>query len=75
MTETAPRPRRARNGSMKLILTIMGGLFLVAGLVWCGQGLNIVPGTFMTGQLAWAIIGAVEAVLGVGLLVIARKAK
>jgi hypothetical protein len=29
------------------------------GLVWIGQGLNLIKGSFMTGQLQWAVVGLV----------------
>jgi hypothetical protein len=33
-----------------------------------GQGLNLIPGSFMTGQLQWAIIGLVLVVVAVWLI-------
>jgi hypothetical protein len=47
---------------------IAGVLCLLLGLVWIGQGLNLVPGSFMSGQAMWAIIGAALVVLGAWLL-------
>lgn len=32
---------------------------IVLGLVWIGQGVGIVPGSFMTGRIEWAVIGGV----------------
>jgi hypothetical protein len=43
---------------MKLALTILGVLLIIAGLIWIGQGIGIIPGSFMTGDIKWAIIGA-----------------
>lgn len=46
------------------------GLGLVAiliGLVWLGQGLNLIPGSFMTGDPTWAIIGAITLVAGLAI--------
>ncbi len=34
-------------------------LALVLGAVWIGQGVGLVPGSFMTGRSEWAAIGAV----------------
>ncbi|MEP6694078.1 MAG: hypothetical protein ABJB39_05500 [Chloroflexota bacterium] len=29
------------------------------GIVWILQGIGVLPGSFMTGQIVWAAIGAV----------------
>jgi hypothetical protein len=41
---------------------------LLIGIIWVLQGLNILPGSFMTGQIIWAIYGAPMAVVGAGLV-------
>ena len=44
---------------------LVGGVvLLLLGLVWLGQGLGFIRGSFMTGQAMWAIIGAVLVVAG-----------
>jgi hypothetical protein len=53
---------------MAWVKGIVGVLCLLLGLVWIGQGLNLVPGSFMSGQAMWAIIGAALVVLGAWLL-------
>ena len=40
---------------VKLIAAIVIGL---PGLTFLGQGLGFIPGSYMSGQLMWAIIGA-----------------
>jgi len=54
-----------RNG-----LTVLGVLLLLVGLVWVGQGLGYIKGSFMTGDMKWFWIGlgmiAAGVVLGVG---------
>jgi len=48
---------------------LMGGVvLLLLGLVWLGQGLGFIRGSFMTGQAMWAIIGAVLVVIAAWLL-------
>lgn len=42
----------------------LGLVAMVVGLVWLGQGLNLIPGSFMTGDPTWAIIGAITLVAG-----------
>ena len=49
--------------------TGIGVVALLVGLLWIGQGLGYVPGSFMTGASEWFWIGLVVAVVGVVLLV------
>ncbi len=58
---------------MKLALNIVGVLLVVVGVVWFLQGINVLPGSFMTGQTKWAINGGIAFVVGLGLLVTSRK--
>jgi hypothetical protein len=58
---------------MKWVLNILGVVLLVVGVIWILQGVNILPGSFMTGQMEWAIYGAVAVVIGLGNLAMARK--
>lgn len=55
---------------MRYLLLIMGGLMFLMGGVWFLQGIGILPGSFMTGQTFWAVMGAVSLAIG-GLLVLA----
>jgi hypothetical protein len=55
---------------MRYVLLIVGGLMILMGGVWLLQGISILPGSFMTGQAFWAIMGAVFLVVG-GLLALA----
>jgi hypothetical protein len=47
---------------------IVGVVCVLLGLVWIGQGTNILPGSFMSGQSMWAIIGLVLLLVGGWLL-------
>jgi hypothetical protein len=47
---------------------VVGSLAVLVGLVWIGQGLGFVPGSFMTGQAFWAAAGLVTALVGAWLL-------
>jgi uncharacterized membrane protein HdeD (DUF308 family) len=58
---------------MRIALNVFGILFLLVGCVWILQGINVLPGSFMTGQTKWAIYGAFLAVAGVSLLVSANR--
>lgn len=48
----------------------VGVLAVVGGGVWIGQGLNLIPGSFMTGDKKWFVIGVLVAVVGIVLLVL-----
>ena len=55
---------------MRYVLLIVGGLMILVGGVWLLQGVGILPGSFMTGQPFWAVMGTISLVVG-GLLVLA----
>jgi hypothetical protein len=54
-------------GPMHRLALYGGGLSALAGLVFALQGANILPGSYMTGDRLWLIIGAVMVVGGIGL--------
>jgi len=43
------------------------------GCVWFLQGINVLPGSFMTGQTKWAVYGGLLAAIGVGVLIAANR--
>jgi cytochrome bd-type quinol oxidase subunit 2 len=47
---------------------VVGVAFLAFGALWTLQGLNVVQGSFMSGQTMWLVIGIVLVLLGVWLL-------
>jgi hypothetical protein len=55
---------------LRFVLLIVGGLMFLMGGVWLLQGVGILPGSFMTGQPFWAVMGAVFLAVG-ALLVLA----
>ena len=55
---------------MRYVLLIVGGLIILMGGVWLLQGIGVLPGSFMTGQPFWAVMGALFLVVG-GILVLA----
>jgi hypothetical protein len=59
---------------MKIILNIVGVLLLLIGSIWFLQGINVLPGSFMSGQMRWAVRGGILVVAGIaGLLYANRK--
>lgn len=53
-----------------VLLVVVGGLIALVGGVWFLQGVGVLPGSFMTGQAFWAVVGAIFLAVG-GLLVFA----
>ena len=61
---------------MKTILLIIGVFALLMGLLWVGQGLGMIhwpASSFMLDQRPWATRGAILAVVGLALIVFAKK--
>ena len=58
---------------MRMLMTIVGVLLVLMGGVWILQGINILPGSFMTGQTKWAVYGALTVVAGIVLIVLGRR--
>ncbi|CAN5334348.1 hypothetical protein BH09ACT1_BH09ACT1_12830 [soil metagenome] len=56
----------SRSGRIALI--VVGVIALVIGLVFAGQGANIIPGSSMTGDSKWLYIGIALAIIGLVLL-------
>jgi hypothetical protein len=58
---------------MKIALSIFGVLLILIGGIWFLQGINIMLGSPMTGQVQWAWYGGLVILIGVGLLVFANR--
>jgi hypothetical protein len=63
------------NPMRKIILNILGILLILGGGVWILQGINVLPGSFMSAQTKWAIYGGIVAVVGIILLILANRRK
>jgi hypothetical protein len=51
-----------------LLLRLAGLLASLMGLIWVGQGLGYIGGSFMTGQSEWTRNGAITLLVGLVLL-------
>lgn len=58
---------------MKVTLNIVGVVLVVFGAIWFLQGINVLPGSFMTGQTRWAIYGGITFAAGIALLLRANR--
>jgi hypothetical protein len=58
-------------------LGVLGVILCGVGLVWTLQGLDVLPGSVMSGSPLWAVIGPIVLLVGLVLLataiVIARR--
>ena len=61
---------------MKTGLTILGIASVLMGLLWIGQGTGYIhwpKSSFMLDQRPWATRGAILAVVGIVLIILARR--
>ena len=56
-----------RRWNMKIILQLFSTMLFLAGLVFFFQGINVLPGSFMTGDPQWAINGGILMAIAIGL--------
>jgi TRAP-type mannitol/chloroaromatic compound transport system permease small subunit len=64
---------RNQEEPMRLVIKIAATLLILAGVMWFLQGINVVPGSLMTGDRKWAIIGAASVLAGVAAWVFAAR--
>ena len=60
---------------MKIVWSIIGVLLILAGGVWFLQGISVLPGSLMTGQIQWAIYGGLAVLIGAGLVIYVNRRK
>jgi hypothetical protein len=60
---------------MRITLNIVASLLVLAGAVWFLQGINVLPGSFMTGQIQWAVYGGFAIAAGIALLLLANRSR
>jgi hypothetical protein len=58
---------------MKTALKVISILVFLAGGVWFLQGINVLPGSYMTGDPQWAINGGIAMVAAAGLFWFANR--
>jgi hypothetical protein len=58
---------------MKVALNIVAGLLVLFGAVWVLQGINVLPGSFMSGKIRWAAYGGLALAAGISLLLASNR--
>ena len=62
-----------RSRAARTVMLIIGGLAVLVGGVWIGQGAGLIKGSFMTGSPTWLAIGLLCLVIGVFLIFLAPR--
>jgi uncharacterized membrane protein YdbT with pleckstrin-like domain len=57
----------------RIALITIGVIAVIIGAVFAGQGMNLIPGSFMTGNRMWLFIGLIVAVVGIILVVLGLR--
>ena len=58
---------------MKIALNLVGALLVLFGAIWFLQGINVLPGSFLTGQIQWAVYGGIAIAAGISVLLAANR--
>jgi hypothetical protein len=58
---------------MRITLNIVGVVLVLFGSIWFLQGINVLPGSFMTGQIRWAVYGGIAVIGGVAIFARANR--
>jgi uncharacterized membrane protein HdeD (DUF308 family) len=58
---------------MRIASGVLGAMLILIGAIWILQGINLLPGSFMTGQRQWAVYGAILVAAGISCLWMAKR--
>jgi hypothetical protein len=58
---------------MRIVVNIVAVILVLLGSIWFLQGINVLPGSFMTGQTRWAVRGGILIFAGIAGLVWANR--
>ncbi len=62
-----------KTGAGRIALIVVGLTALMTGAIFTGQGLNLIPGSFMTGDRTWFWVGLVLVVVGIVVTVLGLR--
>ena len=57
-----------KSSATRTVSLVIGGLAILVGAVWIGQGAGLIKGSFMTGSPTWLAIGLLCLVGGLFLI-------
>jgi len=60
---------------MKILLNLIRGLIFLGGLVFFLQGVNVLPGSYMSGDPQWAINGGIMMAVALAIILFANLRK
>jgi len=60
---------------MRIALNVVGVVLVLLGCIWFLQGINVLPGSFMSGQTRWAVRGGILVVAGIIAIVGANRSR
>ncbi len=58
---------------LRIVISIIGLLVALIGILWFLQGVNVLPGSMMSGVIQWAVYGVIAFIVGILLLVWANR--
>jgi hypothetical protein len=61
------------NRVARIALIVVGVLAIGTGVVWVGQGLNLIPGSVMSGDRTWFNIGLIVGLVGIVLVILGLR--
>ncbi|QOR72747.1 hypothetical protein IM660_12030 [Ruania alkalisoli] len=59
----------------KPVLAVLGVIAVLIGAVWAGQGIGLLPGSSMTGDPTWLVIGSIALAVGVVLVILSTRGR
>jgi hypothetical protein len=57
----------------RILRNVAGIVCVLVGCIWFLQGINVLPGSFMTGQTKWAVYGGLLVIVGASVLISANR--
>jgi hypothetical protein len=58
---------------MRISLILIGLVLITVGGIWTLQGGNVIPGSVMSGQALWVLIGLATMIAGSVLLIVGAR--
>ena len=59
---------RTERQNMKIAWNVLGVLLVIVGSIWFLQGINVLLGSFMSGQSRWEVRGGLAVIVGLAML-------